>query len=94
MFEDELRELGSTAEFVDQDHSLVRFYIPPQARWSEVSRRTTNLGEYLTDAVRAVARENPQLQGVIDGVDFNATAAGQRILSDEQLRRLIQVLSR
>jgi len=34
------------------------------------------LGEYLTDAVRAVARENPQLQGVIDGVDFNATAAG------------------
>ncbi|RKY63237.1 MAG: SAM-dependent DNA methyltransferase [Candidatus Latescibacterota bacterium] len=94
VFEDELRELGSTAEFVDQDHSLVRFYIPPQARWSEVSRRTTNLGEYLTDAVRAVARENPQLQGVIDGVDFNATAAGQRILSDEQLRRLIQVLSR
>jgi len=28
VFEDELRELGSTAEFVDQDHSLVRFYIP------------------------------------------------------------------
>ncbi|RKY57674.1 MAG: SAM-dependent DNA methyltransferase, partial [Candidatus Latescibacterota bacterium] len=46
VFEDELRELGGTAEFVDQDHSLVRFYIPPQARWNEVSRRTTNLGEY------------------------------------------------
>ena len=93
VFEDELKELGSTAGFVDQDHSLVRFYIPTQARWGKIARKTTNLGEYLTDVVRAVARENPKLQGVIDSVDFNATAAGQRILPDEQLRGLIQVLS-
>jgi type I restriction enzyme M protein len=53
-----------------------------------------SLGEYLTDAVRAMSRENPRLQGVIDAKDFNETAAGQRILNDDQLRALIQILSR
>jgi type I restriction enzyme M protein len=93
VFEDELQQLGSTAKYVDTDHSLVRFYIPDNARWLNVARQTTNLGEYLTDAVRAVAKENPKLSGVIDVRDFNETAAGQRILSDDRLRALIQRLS-
>jgi adenine-specific DNA-methyltransferase len=41
----------------------------------------------IIETVRAVARENPRLSGVIDMVDFNATAAGQRIISDEHLAR-------
>ncbi|MCS7338606.1 MAG: type I restriction-modification system subunit M, partial [Verrucomicrobiae bacterium] len=73
---------------------LVRFYVPQNARWDAIRRQTTGLGQYLTDAVRSVARENPRLSGVIDMVDFNATAAGQRILSDEHLAALIEVLSR
>jgi len=94
VFEDELHELDETARHVDDDHDLVRFYIPQAARWENIRRVTTGLGDYLTDAVRAVARENPRLQGVIDIKDFNETAAGQRILSDEQLSALVQVLSR
>ena len=94
VFEDELQELGEMAEFVDEDHSLVRFYIPKEARWENVAKQTTGLGEYLTNAVRAVSRQNQKLIGVIDVKDFNETAAGQRILGDEQLRALIQVLSR
>jgi type I restriction enzyme M protein len=70
VFEDDLSQLGNTAKYVDADHSLVRFYIPNNARWPNVARQTTNLGEYLTDAVRAVARENPKLSGVIDVRDF------------------------
>lgn len=49
-------------------------------------------GEHLTDAVRALSTANPQLQGVIDVVDFNATAAGQRIVDDVRLATLSQVL--
>jgi type I restriction enzyme M protein len=94
VFEDELKQLGNTAKYVDSDHSLVRFYIPVQSRWDAVSKQTTNLGEFLTDAVRWVSRENPKLSGVIDIKDFNETAAGQRILGDNQLRSLIQVLSK
>ena len=56
----------------------MRFYLPPAARWSHLAKLTTGLGEALTDAVRAVSRENPKLAGVIDVVDFNATQAGQR----------------
>ncbi len=44
------------------------------------------------DAVRAVSRENPRLSGVIDVTDFNATTAGQRIIDDEHLHALVQVL--
>jgi type I restriction enzyme M protein len=94
VFEDELKQLGNTVKYVDSDHSLVRFYIPQKSRWEAVARQTTNLGEFLTDAVRAVSRENPKLSGVIDIKDFNETAAGQRILGDNQLRSLIQVLSK
>jgi type I restriction enzyme M protein len=101
VFEDEVAHLGkefggpSEAEkLVESDHKLVRFYIPREARWPAIARVTTGLGQYLTDAVRAIARENPKLQGVIDMVDFNATSAGQRILDDEPLAALVQVLSR
>jgi len=93
VFDDELASLGKMAAYVDKDHKLVRFYVPPKSRWSYVQAKTTGLGEVLTDAVRTVARENPKLQGVIDVKDFNETAAGQRILSDDQLRALIRVLS-
>ncbi|HOJ34279.1 MAG TPA: class I SAM-dependent DNA methyltransferase [Candidatus Hydrogenedentes bacterium] len=74
---------------------LVRFYIPENARWEAIRKHgVSGLGQFLTDAVRDVARENPSLQGVINMVDFNATAAGQRIISDEYLSSLIDVLSK
>jgi type I restriction enzyme M protein len=101
VFEDELDRLAQEfgghqmAELlVERDHKLVRFYLPPEARWPNLRERRERLGEYLTDVMRAVARENPRLQGAIDHVDFNATAAGQRILEDGTLARLIEVLSR
>ncbi len=101
VFEDEIAQLGEelggterALRLVDQDHRLVRFYLPQNARWPSIARKTTGLGEELTDAVRVAARESPRLQGVIDVVDFNATTAGQRIIDDQRLARLIQILSR
>jgi len=73
----------------------VRFYIPPKARWEAIlSHGQTGLGQYLTDAVMSVAQENPHLYDVIDIKDFNETAAVQRVVPDEYLHSLIQVLSR
>ncbi|MDP8929966.1 MAG: type I restriction-modification system subunit M [Actinomycetota bacterium] len=101
VFDDEVGRLGeefgdtdTAAKLVEADHGLVRFYLPERARWSTIGRKTTGLGQLLTDAVRAAARENPRLQGVIDVVDFNATTAGQRIVDDARLAQLVQVLSR
>jgi type I restriction enzyme M protein len=94
VFEDELVELGTSAKYVDDDPRLVRFYLPPESRWANLISKTTDLGNLLTDAVRAASRANPRLQGVIDRRDFNETAAGHRILSDQALQQLIQVLNR
>lgn len=101
VFEDELtkleKEYGSrdvVEQLLAEDHSLVRFYLPPTSRWDDVAKQSSNVGEFLTDAVRAIAKENAKLEGVIDIVDFNATAGGQRVISDEKLKALIDVLGR
>jgi type I restriction enzyme M protein len=101
VFDDEMnkliKEFGNeeiAEELLKDDHSLVRFYIPPDSRWKKINSQTTNIGEFLTDAVRSIARENPKLQGVIDIVDFNAAASGQRIITDGKLKSLMEVLGR
>jgi len=80
--------------FVKSDRKLIRFYIPEEYTWQEIRKVTTNLGGRLTEALRGIARENPKLQGVIDIKDFNEISAGQRIISDEALARLIEILNR
>lgn len=82
---------------------LVRFYIPPEARWGVVSgriafdwpadRRPKTLGEQLTLTTRAVVRRNPGLAGVIDFVDFNETRNGEREISDAALKGVIETFS-
>jgi type I restriction enzyme M protein len=101
VFEEEIDRLGGefqgrkvAEKLVNADHGLVRFYLPKKARWGEIASQTAGLGEILTDAVRSAARENPPLHDVIDVVDFNATSSGQRIVSDDHLRSLIQALGR
>ncbi len=91
------RELGSeelARQLVQVDRDLIRFYIPKGCTWPEVRSNSDDLGQRLTDAMREIAGENNRLQGVIDIVDFNATAAGQRILDDGALSRLIEILNR
>ena len=100
VFDDEIAHLAhdfgsveTTLKLVQQDHKLVRFFLPQKARWPTIAQKTTGLGEHLTDAMRSVARENPRLQGVIDVTDYNATTAGQRIVDDGRLVSLVQVLN-
>src|SRR3990170_3674805 len=101
VFDEEIEKLAkdygdkkTVEELIEEDHSIVWFYAPKKARWSEVFKQSTKLGEYLTDAVRSVSRENPKLQGVIDLRDYNETAAGQRQISDDSLKALIDILNK
>ncbi len=110
VFEDEMTRLE--AEFgtrevaesvVEADHSVVRFFMPREARWPVVSGREAfnwpedlqpkTLGEQLTTTVRRIVKVNETLQGVIDVVDFNETRNGEREISDDALRRVIEILS-
>jgi type I restriction enzyme M protein len=110
VFEDEVSRLTETygaketaLEVLEADHSLVRFYIPLQARWPVASGREQinwpndqkpkTLGEQLTTTVRAIVKANPSLGGVIDIVDFNETRSGEREISDQALRGVVEELS-
>ncbi|MHB1955534.1 MAG: type I restriction-modification system subunit M [Sulfobacillus sp.] len=88
----ELGDMETAQKVIDEDHRMVRFFVPAESRWPFIAAKTTGLGEVLTDAVRAVSRQNPRLQGVIDTVDFNATAAGQPIVDNDRLGALVKTL--
>ncbi|MCL5267113.1 MAG: N-6 DNA methylase [Bacteroidetes bacterium] len=116
VFDDEVQRLSETygdrdtaLEIIENDQAspsstkLVRFYIPPEARWSVVSGREAfkwradkqpkSLGEQLTATIRAIVKHNPKLAGVIDIVDYNETRNGEREISDAALRGVIETFS-
>ena len=115
VFDDEIARLAedygdrdTALEIAEGDHSLLRFYLPPEARWGAISGRqvvewpsddkgiTTkpkDIGEHLTKAVRAVVKQNPQLSGVIDVVDFAAERNGERDINPAKLRLVVETFS-
>ncbi|MCS7216035.1 MAG: type I restriction-modification system subunit M, partial [Thermodesulfovibrio sp.] len=103
VFEDEVQDVCAKFNKTKQEilalidkkrDKYVSFYIPKIARWDSIVKVSTNVGEYLTNAIREVARYNSKLDGVINIVDYNATVAGQRILDDGSLKGIINELSK
>jgi len=87
----------------DRSHSLrsgtvpiIRFYVPQEFGWNAVRNHGADglLGEFVTSAMREVARHNPDLKGVLDIKDYNERQSGQRTLDDDRLAGLIEILSR
>jgi type I restriction enzyme M protein len=111
VFDDEIDRLAedygdraTALEIVESDHSLLRFYVPQEARWAVLSGRETyawpndaakpkDIGEHLTKAVRAVVKQNPGLSGVIDVVDFAAERNGERDINPAKLRSVVETFS-
>ena len=115
VFDDEIERLSedfgdltTTLEIAEMDHSLLRFYLPPEARWGVISGRESfdwplddrgrptaprDIGEHLTKAVRAVVKQNPTLSGVIDVVDFAAERNGERDINPAKLRGVVETFS-
>jgi type I restriction enzyme M protein len=115
VFDDEITRLAeeygdreTALEIAESDHSLLRFYLPPEARWAVISGRGNyewplddkgestkpkDIGEHLTKAVRAVVKQNPSLSGVIDAVDFAAERNGERDINPAKLRGVIETFS-
>jgi type I restriction enzyme M protein len=115
VFDDEIERLAeeygdrdTALEIAEGDHDLLRFYLPPEARWAIISGRAQHdwpvdeqgrstkpkdIGEHLTKAVRAVVRQNPSLSGVIDVVDFAAERNGERDINPAKLREVVETFS-
>jgi type I restriction enzyme M protein len=77
----------------------VRFFLPlepadpEQPVWAVIRKLTDKIGEGVTTHMRAIAKENPPLQGIIDRFDFNASTHGQRDIDDDHLSNLIEKIS-
>ena len=115
VFDDEIDRLAEefgdrevAQEIAESDHGLLRFYLPPEARWDVVNGRENydwpvdvqgrntrprDVGEHLTRAVRAVVRHNPTLSGVIDLVDFAAERNGERDINPARLAAVVETFS-
>lgn len=106
--EEEYGDRETALEIVEEDHNLLRFYLPAEARWAVISgreqyewpnddqgrsTRPKDIGEHLTKAVRAVVRQNPSLSGVIDVVDFAAERNGERDINPAKLREVVETFS-
>ena len=110
VFDDDInrlaQEYGDRAvaqEIAESDHQLLRFYLPPEARWGVVSgreahewlldnrgrsTRPSDIGEHLTSV-----RYNPTLSGVIDLVDFASERNGERELNPARLAAVVETFS-
>jgi type I restriction enzyme M protein len=110
VFDDEIARLAeeygdrtTALEISEGDHSLLRFYLPPEARWAAINgrepyawaddERPRDIGEHLTKALRAVVKHNPALSGVIDVVDFAAERNGERDINPAKLRDVVETYS-
>ena len=112
VFDDEVERIADKVgdkkkalDLIKKDQSIVRFYIPPEAKWSVISGREKfewpkgkqphSLGEQLTLTMRAIVKANPghSLSGVIDIVDYNAIQQGEREIRDDKLRGVIEAFS-
>ena len=102
---DQFGDEALAREIVEADHEdalaedrdpIVRFFVPASYSWSNIRNHAADgkLGEFVTEALRAVAKLNPKLKGVLDVKDYNERQQGQRVLDDERLSSLIEVLSR
>ena len=115
VFDDEVARLAESysdraraLRIAEKDHKLLRFYLPPEARWAVIagrephdwptdeggrSTRPADIGEHLTKAIRAVARHNPVLSGVIDLVDFAAARNDERDINPARLAAVVETFS-
>jgi type I restriction enzyme M protein len=90
-FVGQVKEFGDeevAREVIKADHEdalknnrkpIVRFFVPHEYRWGAIRNHAADgtLGQFVTDAMREVAKLNPDLLGVLDIKDYNERQSGR-----------------
>ena len=96
-FEEEAEKLvaeGVSAKVAWTDPDEHQFFVPRRARWSAIQKKATNIGEALNKACAALEEQNPALEGVLAGIDYNdERKLGDTKNRDTVLTRLVQHFS-
>lgn len=94
---EELREIFQSQGFSDEQiEELLEdpssygetFFVPDRARWQNIINLKEDVGNHLNKALAALEEKNPELDGVLKHIDFNATK-GKIRLKDQQIIDLI-----
>ena len=96
-FEEEAEKLvadGVSPDVAWTDPDEHQFFVPDRARWGAIQKRATNIGEALNKACAALEEQNPALEGVLAGIDYNdERRLGDAKNRDTVLARLVQHFS-
>ena len=93
-FDEECEALASGGDD-PEDKDNHQFFVPKRARWSEIQRVATNIGEALNKACSVLEGANTSLEGVLAGIDFNdERKLGDARNRDVVLGRLVQHFSK
>ncbi|WP_395017915.1 N-6 DNA methylase [Dongia sp.] len=86
------RQLSAPQRAVFRARGEHRFSIPDGSRWGDVLAASTNLGETLTNAMKAVANANDELKGVftVDWAQPAPDGSGKPLIPNEVVHALIQ----
>ena len=78
-----------------EDRDNHQFFVPKRARWPEIQKVATSIGEALNKACSALEGGNTSLEGVLAGIDFNdERKLGDARNRDVVLGRLVQHFSK
>lgn len=84
----------------EKPKAMTRFFLPMQPEnsedsvWSVIRKMTGKIGEQLTDGLHDIAKEHPELDGIINRIDYNATTHGVREIEDDRLSKLIEEITK
>ncbi|XXU49072.1 class I SAM-dependent DNA methyltransferase [Sorangium sp. So ce1014] len=94
-FHEEVEALRGVPNANPEDPDEHDFFVPKRARWSELQKVASQVGDALNKAASALEEANPQLEGVIAGIDFNdERKLGDARNRDVVLGRLVQHFSK
>jgi type I restriction enzyme M protein len=74
-FEEEAQDRignGLPVDVAYNDPDEHEFFVPERARWSELQKLTSNIGDQLNKAAAAIEDANPTIEGVLANIDFNS----------------------
>ncbi len=93
----ELRDRFKAQRFSDEQINVLledpnsywdTFFVPERARWQNILNLKEDVGNHLNKTLAAIEEANPELDGVLKHIDFNAVK-GKTRLKDQQLIDLI-----
>ncbi len=84
------KSTADVARRVADEDEYDTFFVPEQARWSNLKDQKHDIGAGLNKATEAIEEYNPPLEGVLISIDFNIKDK----LSDKKLRDLLSHFSK